>query len=254
MIKSAFFPLLIFTFAIFTGCSQREQPIPENAGPAQPRAQTVRVDPATAGSITGVVNFQGAVPKFPTLDMTADPGCPQKPEPSEVVEVNRGRLANVFVYVKDGLPQGSFAAPHNAVVLDQKGCRYSPRIMGIMVGQPFKVLNSDTADHNIHDMARNNPQWNESQLPTDAPIIKTFTNPEMMLPLQCNQHPWMRAYVNVMTNPYYAVSAEDGSFQISGLPPGEYTLAAVHEKFGEKTTKVKVGAKESAKAEFVFTP
>ncbi|MGH9567585.1 MAG: hypothetical protein ACRD4I_16535, partial [Candidatus Angelobacter sp.] len=125
MIKSAFCPLLILTLAIFTGCSQREQPIPENAGRAQPKTQTVSVDPATAGSISGVVNFQGAVPKFPTLDMTADPGCPPQPQPSEVAAVNRGKLANVFVYVKEGLPQGSFAAPHDAVVLDQKGCRYN---------------------------------------------------------------------------------------------------------------------------------
>lgn len=254
MIKSAFLFFSVILLAAVIGCSQRSQPIPENAAVSHPNEASVTVDPATVGAVTGVVDFKGTPPKFPMLDMTADPGCPPKPQPAETVLVNDGKLANVFVYVKQGLPQGSFAAPAQPVVLDQKGCRYSPRVMGIMVGQPFKILNSDTADHNIHDMAHNNPQWNESQLPTDQPIVKTFKAPEIMLPLQCNQHPWMRAYVNVMSNPYYAVTSEDGSFEIKNLPPGEYTLAAVHEKYGEKTTQVKVGPKQTAKAEFVFTP
>jgi plastocyanin len=254
MHKSIFLLCPVILILPVMGCSQRSQPIPENSAISHAKEPSLTVDPATAGAITGVVDFQSTPPQFPMLDMTADPGCPPKPQPTETVVVNHGKLANVFVYVKHGLPQGSFAPPTQPVVLDQKGCRYSPRVTGIMVGQPFKILNSDTADHNIHDMARNNPQWNESQLPTDKPIVKTFNAPEMMLPLQCNQHPWMRAYVNVMTNPYYAVTAEDGSFEIKNLPPGEYTLAAVHEKYGEKTMQVKVSAKESAKADFVFTP
>jgi plastocyanin len=252
--RSLRFSILLLAGVVVAGCSQRSQPIPEDSPAFHSKPASVAVDPLTAGAITGVVNFAGTPPKFPMLDMTADPGCPPKPQPAESVVVNHGKLANVFVYVKAGLPPGSFAAPSQPVVLDQKGCRYIPRVMGIMVGQPFKILNSDTADHNIHDMARNNAQWNESQLPTDQPIVKTFRAPEMMLPLQCNQHPWMRAYVNVMTNPYYAVTSEDGSFEIKDLPPGEYTLAAVHEKYGEKTMQVKIGPKQTAKAEFVFTP
>src|SRR5260370_20021749 len=191
---------------------------------------------------------------MPSLDMTQDPGCPPEAQPSEAVVVKSGKLANVFVYVKEGLPQGNFGVPSEPVVLDQKGCRYIPHVMGLMAGQPLKILNTDTADHNIHSMPSQNPQWNESQMPTDPPIIKTFARPEMMIPLQCNQHPWMRAYVNVMSHPYFVVSAADGSFQIKNLPPGEYTLVAVHEKLGEQTVKVRVRAKETARADFVFTP
>ncbi len=191
---------------------------------------------------------------MPSLDMTQDPGCPPQAQPSEAVVAKSGKLANVFVYVKEGLPQGRFPAPGEAAVLDQKGCRYIPHVMGLMAGQPLKILNTDTADHNIHSMPSQNPQWNESQMPTDPPIIKTFARPEMMIPLQCNQHPWMRAYVNVMSHPYFVVSAADGSFQIKNLPPGEYTLVAVHEKLGEQTVKVRVRAKETARADFVFTP
>ena len=108
------------------------------------------------------------------LDMTADPGCPTGPQPAEVVVANGGKLANVFVYVKEGLPQGNFAVPSEPVVLDQKGCRYNPHMLGIMAGQPLKITNTDTADHNIHDMPSNNPAFNESQMPTDKPVIKKF--------------------------------------------------------------------------------
>jgi len=233
-----------------TGCSK------SNTGPEQPaapKAATIRVDASTAGTVSGVVSLKGQPPRMKPLDMTADPGCPTGPQPAEVVVAKDGKLANVFVYVKEGLPQGSFAVPTDPVVLDQKGCRYIPHILGLMAGQPLKITITDTADHNVHDMPSNNPQWNESQMPTDQPIIKRFPNPEMMIPVQCNQHQWMRAYINVMSHPYFAVSGPDGSFEIRNLPPGEYTIAAVHERFGEQTMKVKVGAKENAKAAFVYS-
>jgi plastocyanin len=233
------------------GCS-KSQPSPEQTA-AAPKAATISVDASSAGAIAGSVSLKGLPAKMKPLDMTADPGCPPTPQTAEVVVVNGGKLANVFVYVKEGLPQGSFAVPAEPVVLDQKGCRYIPHMLGIMAGQPLKITNTDTADHNIHDMPSNNKAFNESQMPTDKPITKTFANAEMMIPVQCNQHPWMRAYINVMTNPYFAVSAVDGSYEIKNLPAGEYTIAAVHEKFGEQTMKVKVTPKETVKAAFVFS-
>jgi hypothetical protein len=243
--------LFVFIALCILGCS-KSQPASEQPA-AAPTAATISVEAATTGAITGIVSFKGVAPKMKPLDMTADPGCPTAPQPTEVVVANAGKLANVFVYVKEGLPQGSFAVPKDPVVLDQKGCRYVPHMMGIMAGQPLKITNTDTADHNIHDMATNNRPFNESQMPTSKPIIKTFAQPEMMIPVQCNQHPWMRAYINVMTNPYFAVSAVDGSYEIKNLPPGEYALVAVHEKFGEQTMKIKVAAKETAKAAFVYS-
>ena len=232
------------------GCN-KSQPA-SNQPSAAPKAPTITVDAATAGSITGTVSFTGTAPKMKPLDMTQDPGCPTQPQPAEVVVLNGNKLANVFVYVKEGLPQGTFAVPTEPVVLDQKGCRYNPHVLGIMVGQPLKITNTDSADHNIHDMPSNNQPFNESQKPTDKPVTKAFTKLEIMIPVQCNQHPWMRAYISVLTHPYFAVSAADGSFAIKNLPPGEYTLAAVHEKFGEQTMKVKVGPKETVKGTFNF--
>ena len=213
----------------------------------------VTIDPSASGTISGMVSLKGRPAAMKALDMSSDPGCPTGPQPGEVVVANGGKLANVFVYVKEGLPQGDFAVPTEPVVLDQKGCRYIPHMLGIMAGEPLKITNTDTADHNIHDMPGKNQPFNESQMPTDQPITKKLATPEMMIPVQCNQHPWMRAYINVMTHPYFAVSAADGSFEIRNLPPGEYTIAAVHEKFGEQTIRVKVGPKETAKATFVFS-
>ncbi|HET9838938.1 MAG TPA: carboxypeptidase regulatory-like domain-containing protein, partial [Candidatus Angelobacter sp.] len=197
-------------------------------------------------------SFRGAPPKLKPLDMSQDPACPSGPQPGDAVMIIGGKLADVFVYIKEGVPQGTFAVPTEPAVLDQRGCRYVPHVLGIMTGQQLKILNSDKADHNIHSMSSNNPMWNESQTANSKPVLESFVNPEMMVPVQCNQHPWMRAYINVMSHPYFAVTSADGSFAIKNLPPGEYTLAAVHEKFGEQTLKVKVGPKMDSDARFTF--
>ena len=247
-----FFCSALISLILILGCSKTQPASEPSSASSAAKPATITVDAATAGTISGVVSFKGSAPKMKPLDMTADPGCPSGPQPAEVVATKDGKLANVFVYIKEGLPQGNFAVPSEPVVLDQKGCRYNPHMLGIMAGQPLKITNTDTADHNIHDMPSNNPPFNESQSPTDKPVIKKFSTPEMMIPVQCNQHPWMRAYINVMSHPYFAVSGPDGTFEIKKLPPGEYTIAAVHEKFGEQTIKVKVGPKETAKAAFSF--
>lgn len=248
--KTLYLSLLLVALFLL-GCQSQPAPQPPSAA-ATRSAAVVSIDPSTAGSVSGTIAFKGAAPKPPMLDMSQDPACPPEPQPSEALAAKNGKLPNVFVYVKDGLPPGSFPAPVEPAVLDQKGCRYIPHVLGVMTGQQFKVLNSDIAQHNVHPMPASNPQWNESQMPSGKPITKSFTHAEMMVPIQCNQHPWMRAYVSVMPHPYFAVSGADGTFEIKNLPPGEYTLAAVHEKLGEQTMKVKVGPKESAKAAFTF--
>jgi len=211
------------------------------------------VDKSTLGSIFGTISFKGAAPKLPALDLSADPACPPDPQPQDVVVIKNGHLANVFVYIKSGLPKGSYPLPAQPAVLDQKGCRYVPHVMGLMAGQRFEVRNSDNAEHNVHPMPKHNSEWNESQNPHGQPIVKTFQHPEMMMPVQCNQHPWMEMYVNVLEHPFFAVSNEDGSFQIKDLPPGEYTVTAVHEKFGEQSMQVTVAPKQSASAHFAFS-
>jgi plastocyanin len=241
---------LLFLLALaFAGCKSQPE---STQSPAH--APTISVDPATSGSISGTVAFEGPAIKLPPLDMTADPACPGQPQASDAIVINQGKMANVFIYVKEGLPSGKFPIPSQPAVLDQKGCRYVPHVLGVMAGQPLRITTSDMADHNVHAMPTTNAAWNESQKPKDPAITKTFNKPEMKIAMQCNQHPWMRAYVNVMAHPYYAVSAPDGRFEIANLPPGEYTLVAVHERFGEQSARVKVAPKQNAQAEFTFRP
>jgi plastocyanin len=242
---------LLFIALLLSGCSQSPSPQPAGSPSPQKAVATV-IDNNTVGTISGTISFKGPAPKLPALDLSADPACPTDPQPQDVVVVKNAKLANVFVYIKSGLGQASFAPPSEPAVLDQKGCRYVPHVLGLMVGQPLKVLNNDNAEHNVHPMPKQNAEWNESQMPRGQPIVKTFKHPEIMIPVQCNQHPWMEMYVNVLAHPFFAVSAEDGSFQIKDLPPGDYTLAAVHEKFGEQTMSITVAPKQTASANFVF--
>jgi len=236
------------------GCSKKEETASQEAAQPAKKAATP-IDPATAGSISGAIAFAGAVPKANKIDMGQDPACAAMQKGAVMAEtyvVDNGNLANVFVYVKDGLGDRAFDVPAEPVTLDQSGCHYVPHVLGVMAGQTVRILNSDNTTHNIHPTPQANREWNESQAPKAAPLDKTFPREEIMLPVKCNQHPWMKMYLNVVKNPFFAVSAKDGKFELKGLPPGEYTIAAVHEKLGEQTMKVTVGAKEAKTADFSF--
>jgi plastocyanin len=210
------------------------------------------IDPTTAATITGTAHFEGAVPAAAKIDMSNDADCGNKPSFAENLVVDQGKLANVFVYVKEGLGDRSFAVPQTPAIIDQHGCRYVPHVLGVMTGQSVRIVNSDPTSHNIHPMGHANHQWNASQMPNAAPLTKTFAQPEIMLPIQCNQHPWMHMYLNVVDNPFFAVTGPDGHFEIKGLPPGEYTIAAVHEQLGEQDAKITVAQRETKTADFTF--
>ena len=183
--------------------------------------------------------------------MSQDPAC-KGSNTVETLVVNNGNLENAFVYVKDGLGSRTFDVPKEPVTLDQKGCRYHPHVLGIMTGQKLKVLNSDHTTHNIHPTPKDNREWNESQPPKAPPIEKSFAREEIMLPVKCNQHPWMKMYINVVKSPYFAVTDKDGKYTLKGLPPGTYTVAVVQEKLGEQTQQITVGPKESKTVDFTM--
>jgi len=178
--------------------------------------------------------------------MEADPACVAKHSgpvyPETVTMKADGSLKDVFVYVSKGLQGKTFPVPSTPVALDQDGCMYSPHVFGIMAGQVLKVVNSDSTTHNVHALAEVNPEFNVGQRAGQPPIEKTFAKPEVTVPIVCNQHPWMKAVAHVISNPYYAVSDADGSFDIKGLPPGTYTITAVHEKFGTISQTVTVAS------------
>jgi plastocyanin len=253
--------LLLLTLAASisgAGCSQNVGPIPPQKNATVSQIKFTVVDPATAGSIHGTIRLKGSAPAPVDIDMGMDPGCTiasKQPNFSQQYLVGKsGGLGNVYVYVKAGLEGSNFAVPPTPVVLDQKGCRYEPHVLALMAGQTLRVLNSDPTMHNVHAQpnAPSNSQWNMSQMPKGAPIETTFHDPEAMMLFKCNQHPWMKAFVNVAANPFYAISDANGNFEIKGLPPGEYTIAAVHEAAGEQAQKTTVGAKEDKSMDFAF--
>ena len=215
------------------------------------------VDAATAGSLSGKVTFTGKPPANEPLRLGSDPAClpGAGPNPvSDAVLVSAdGGVKNVFVYVKDGLdPAYSFAAPTSAVVLDQKGCRYAPRVVGVQVGQPLDIVNSDQTMHNVHAIPKVNDEFNSSQPMQGIHTTKAFTKPEVMVLFRCNVHNWMTAHVGVLPHPYFAVTNDGGAFEIKNLPPGTYTIEAWHETFGTQTAKVTIGDKQAQTVAFTF--
>ena len=209
---------------------------------------------ASAGDVTGKVAFSGTPPKGSPLQMTADPVCKKahtKPVTGEDVVVNKnGTLRNVIVYVKSGL-KGSFTAPKDKLVFDQMGCLYTPHVLSLMVGQELEVRNSDATLHNVHSISKANPQFNNAQPMKGMKMTKTFAKEETFK-VKCEVHPWMGAYIGVFNHPYHAVTGDDGSFTIKGLPAGEYTIEAWHEKYGTKTATVKVDASGKATVDFSY--
>jgi plastocyanin len=247
------FLLCCATALVLTGCT--EKPKPEAAKPA-PAPVYFHVDPQTAGTITGQIHFQGKRPVPKVIDMSEEPACVEahhgKAYDESLVVDKHGDLANAFVYVKNGLEGKTFAVPTTPVVIDQKGCWFRPRVLGIQVGQPLQVINSDPVTHNIHPMAEVNRAWNHSQGAGDPPIDRKFIKPEIMIPVKCNIHSWMHAFIGVTDNPYFAVSQDDGKYEIANLPPGTYTIGVWQEKLGTQEQQITLAPSGKAEANFTF--
>lgn len=247
---------VVAVLAIAFGCGGGEQE-KKAAVEEQPAATGAFWEPTgEEGDLTGKVSFQGQPPKFPPISMDADAACAAmhsgRVYPDAVVVNGNGTLKNVFVYVKSGLEGKNMRVPDVPVELDQKGCIYEPHVVGIQARQNLRIVSSDQTTHNIHPMPKTNREWNISQPPGADPIIQTFSRPEVSIPVKCNQHPWMRAYIHVVNHPFYAVSGEDGSFTLKGLPPGDYEIEAVHEHYGAQVQKVTVPPKGAATADFTY--
>jgi plastocyanin len=228
----------------------------QEATQQSPSTSSAPVDTSQFGSIDGVVDFHGKPPARVQIDMSMDPACAMAggTNMSEQTIVTGGKLANVYVYIKAGAPP-SKASAGPAVVLDQKGCRYTPHVIAVQQGGSVEFRNSDPTMHNIHAVpgASGNKQLDVSEGPMGQPQTQQFNAPEVMMPIRCNNHPWMSAYLNIAPTPYFAVTGTDGKFEMH-LPPGTYTLAAVHEKLGEQDQQIVVPAKGTAKTAFTFGP
>jgi len=210
-----------------------------------------------ASTVTGTVTFDGKPPALRPLAMDAEPVCAKKhsgPVPNEMLVLGNGNtMGNIMVYVSKGLPSGkTYAPPKTPVVIDQTGCQYKPHVMGIMVGQTYKILNSDGILHNIHTLPKVNAAFNKGMPATVKEATTVFAKPEDVFHVKCDVHPWMSAYVGVFTHPFFSVTAADGKYTISGLDPGTYEITAWHERLGTKTATVTVGASDKKTQDFKF--
>lgn len=193
---------------------------------------------------------------MPILDMSANPACERsnkQPRKAEQVVVNpNGTLRNTFVWIKSGLPAATWAPPGDVAKVDQVGCVYEPHVLGLMVGQTLEISNSDSVNHNVHAESTVNTGWSETEAPRAEKKIKRFTKPEVMFPLSCGVHSWMKSYIGVSPHPFFFVTADDGTFTLKGLPPGTYTVEAVHELYGKTESVVTVAAHETKDVDFHF--
>jgi plastocyanin len=248
---------LCCTLLLAAGCKKSETANSTSAPASSPSQPITQIDPATAGSIEGIVKLSGKALERIEIDMAQDPACAMSQEGKNLTEgivAKAGKLANVYVYVKDGLGNKVYAAPTEPAVLDQKGCRYVPHVLGAMVGQQVEFRNSDPTMHNVHmqPTVGGNQQFDISQPPNGGTTRHAFAKPELMIPVRCNNHPWMQAFLNLAPNPFFAVSGEDGRFTIHGLPPGTYTLVAVQEQLGQQQSTVTVPTHGTATTDFTF--
>ena len=256
LVLSIALSLLVLGAACSGGTTNKETNTPSTT-------ETAAAYSGPTGTISGVISYNGTPPAPKKIDTTADPVCGQK-NPNlmtDDTQVKDGKLANTFIYIKEGTVEGGkkigdygWPVPSTAVKLDQNGCHYVPHVLGIMVNQKLSVTNSDATQHNIHPTPKLNTEWNQTQANGAPPIEKTFGRAEVLIPVKCNQHPWMKSYIGVLKHPFFAVSDASGAYTISGVPPGKYTVVAWREgqQPEEQTMEVTVSASAPGKADFAF--
>jgi hypothetical protein len=228
--------------------------------PVSPRTATTQDKPiykptGTGGAIVGTISFVGTPPKPLLIDTSADYVCEElnPDQTTDWVLVRDQKLANVVIYLRsESLNLYSFEAPLPDVTLEHKGCRYVPHVLGMQTQQTLKVLNSDPTTHSTHPTPKNNLEWNQTQSAGAAPLEHSFTRPELFIPIKDNHHPWEKAYVGVFSHPFFSVSNTDGTYKISGVPPGQYAVVAWHERLGEQTVEVFVMDSEQKTLDFTF--
>ncbi|HXK01392.1 MAG TPA: carboxypeptidase regulatory-like domain-containing protein [Verrucomicrobiae bacterium] len=247
---------LVCVAAVFVGCSKAPGGPVRKAEKAAGAIAYFKVDPATAGTISGSIRYAGPKPPRKAIDMSGDPACMEahqgKAYEESLVVGPKGGLANAFVYIKSGLEGKTFETPSAPARMDQHGCWFNPRVLGLQTNQPLQISNTDPVTHNIHPLAQSNREWNHSQGSGDPPITRRFPRPEVMIPVKCNIHSWMRCFIGVVDHPYFAVSGDDGAFAIPNLPPGDYVLEVWHEKLGTQQSKVTVAPSARQQVDFKF--
>jgi len=234
------------------GCGGDDAPAGGGGGDAPAE---MPFDVATAGNVSGSVIFEGTAPPPEVLDMASEADCAAtySGDPTvSWVDVGGGGLADVFVYVKQGLSGMSFPISGDAVVINQQGCQYRPLVVGVQIGQSLTIQNSDGLLHNINASPTANRPFNVSQ-PVNMETEREFAAEEVMVPIQCDVHGWMAGYIGVVAHPYHAATGTGGTFDLSQLPPGDYVLEAWHSRLGTQEQTVTVTTGQTAEVTFTFT-
>jgi plastocyanin len=235
----------------------RPEPVVVAQGPAAQKLITPTPGAAAPASgtatVKGTVTLTGTPPEMPLTKRDADPFCAKTPMKDEEVVVGKnGGLKNVIVRITKGL-SGNYEPPMSSVTLDQTACMYKPRVTVIMAGQSLLIRNSDQTLHNVHTYKGASTLFNQAEVPGLPAIAKTFKDATgEILKFKCDVHPWMTGYVGVMGHPFFAVTGDDGGFEIPKVPPGKYTLEAWHERYGTKSTEITVVASQPVEAKFAF--
>ena len=256
MKRYAWFVVIMGMGLALTACNEKAEVTSAPASPEVKPAAASAVDAAESGSLTGRVTFSGPAPAPVQTAIAGNPECAAlhpggKVAGEELVVSADGGVKNVFVYIKEGLEGRRFPAPQEKAVIENKGCVYVPHVIGVQTGQPVELKNEDATLHNVHSYASANKSWNIGLPFQNMKVAKTFDKPEIMVKLKCDVHPWMLGYVGVVAHPCFAVTGEDGSFTIKGIPAGEYTVEYWHEKLGVRTQTIRIEPRAETKAEAV---
>ncbi len=226
---------------------KEQAPVPKNVEDRAPPSETL------TGSIQGTVAFKGQVPGPTKIDMSTKPECAEA-NPTAVrhaVQTEDGGLAEVFVYVKEGLPKDKkYPSPSTPVKLDQEGCLYKPRVLGIQTGQTLTLVNSDPFMHNVNAQAKRG-SFNVAMVKPGT-ATKKFKKPEVMVPIECNVHPWMKAWIGVMAHPFFATTSPKGTFKIENIPAGDVVLEFWHPTLGTRSKKITVAGEKMQTVQVEF--
>ena len=242
---------------LLAGCTSEKAPGPVLQKTPSAVVSYFHADPGTAATLHGTIRYKGPKPVAKLVAMDEESACQKmhagKPVYTPEIELGRNNgVGNVFVYIKTGLEGKQFEPPTEQVILDQRGCMFVPRVVGVQAHQPLAVRNSDQVQHNVHPSPKNNREWNEGMSPGAPDIVHKFARQEMMIRVKCNVHPWMRSWLAVMEHPYFTVTHPDGSFELRNIPPGDYTVAVWQEKLGELVQKVSFAPSASQSLELTY--